>query len=131
MSADRTAQIVSSDVFRYINLRIDEKAAELKAVLDDLPALVTLIAGPRERPYTPELRTRTSYEKGKEAVGFIRTPCSVSDLDRISFAIERCRQLEREIRELTRDKLRLLDDYDFTHGDNSEQIAVFGPSEGA
>ncbi len=48
-------------------------------------------------------------------------------MERLRDMIDEAVQEQKSISELVRYKLRLLNDYDFTHGKNEEQLKVFGP----
>lgn len=116
--------LVKSQVFTAINRLIDRN---LNALLDYQNALEINM----ERLLTPKyhadsrISVRVSYEeRGREERPL---PYPMHELKRMAEIIQSAQAAEVMIGELQRYKLRLLNDYDFTHGDPTEQIAVFGP----
>lgn len=117
--------LVKSQVFTAINRLIDRN---MNALLDYQNALEINM----ERLLTPKyhadsrISVRVSYEeRGREERPL---PYPMHELKRLAEIIQSAQAAEAMISELQRHKLRLLNDYDFTHGDPTEQIAVFGPS---
>lgn len=114
-------EIINSQAFKAINLLIEQKANELRSYLK---------AG-RDRieyahtgaQYKTELRMFT-YEEGHGKNQEL--DCWLHDAQAGAEMILHAATLEKEIGDLLRFKLRLLNDYDFTHGDDAEQKAVFG-----
>jgi hypothetical protein len=118
--------LVQTEVFRALNLLIDHHAgnvlrwqAHIKAQMEH--------ALRADHTHRPGLATRVSYERPNTT----STDSSLlifekSILKAIAESIQEAMQSEAMVGELMRFKLRLLNDYDFSHGDASEQIAVFG-----
>ncbi len=116
--------ILSSEVFRTINLLIDRKFYSLMAsqssILDKMDRLLN-----QPNEYRPDIRTRTSAEDrrygGEQPLLFDNY-----ELKQLAEMIADSIKQEEAIRELQREKLKLLNDYDFTHSDPSFQFQVFG-----
>lgn len=119
--ADRIPEIVTSQVFKAINLLIDEKAQELamwqRWVIEDIERRV------REGG---QIDTRVSYEEGGREKGEVKLPFDSLRLSALQDTLASIHALEGEIEGLMKFKLQLLNDYDFTHGDPSIQRAIFG-----
>lgn len=112
----REKQIIASEAFRAINLLIDRKALELAHwmnVFYDRVAEAYAVTG--------HISTRV-HSEGKKRQSLPGELYRLHDMDD---TLKYIRNLEREIGELQRYKLRLLNDYDFTHGDPAEQREVF------
>ncbi len=122
------AEIVTSDAFRAINLLIDEKAKELLMWLDHCRVGVGRAF---DAPYKTALGIRVSYEGSDRLREERDLPCDLHALKLAVSSVETADKLMGEIGDLQRFKLRLLNDYDFTHGDASEQLAVFRPDGGS
>lgn len=115
-------EIINSQVFKLINHQIDEKAEYVRRVLPWLKEEMNRLFDSNEGRYKSYLRTRT-YEEGEMEVDL---PVSLPDLQRLAARIEEIIQTEKQISELQRWKLRLLNDYDFTKGDDTLQKKIFG-----
>lgn len=118
--------IIDSQVFKALNLLIDQKTEELKYALTEFKDRV-------DRAYTPSkyggtrVITRTSYERPRNSNGDIDLAVNISDLFKsCDYYKNTITFLQQEISDISDLKLRLLNDYDFTHGNNSEQHIVFG-----
>lgn len=119
--------IVKSQAFKAINQLIDAKAAELKLLggllkrrVDDAFSENAMVTG---------VRVRCSYEvtdNWDPSKTFLALGFDLNEMKRISEMPMEMIRLKQEIGELMSFKLRLLNDYDFTHGDPSEQIKMFG-----
>jgi len=118
-------EIVKSDVFKALNLVIDEEAQMVQSIIAALPGRIEQAF--QESKYPSTLDTRVSYESedGRTRSG-LTLAARLNDLEGIGKLIDQAIEGEKKVRELMRFKLRLLNDYDFTHGDASDQIAVFG-----
>lgn len=116
--------IIKSEAFRALNLLIDQQADTLRSyqmlILDQMKCL----GDPPRHGAEPMLCTRTHEENGRQGAPLL---FNMTDLGQIETTIADARRTEAMVASLVRFKLRLLNDYDFTHGDASEQIAVFGP----
>lgn len=124
-------KIINSEVFKAINLLIDQHYGELIRTQAVIKKRMEHLL--RERPHgmRVEISTRVSYERGS-----ITRPedhkellFSLPELRELGDFIRRVEREEEAIHSLMRYKLRLLNDYDFTHGDPSEQFSVFGRPE--
>jgi hypothetical protein len=113
--------ILASPVLKALNLLIDQKLASLKMWQASIKGRMERFTSPEYTPHAV-VRTRTHAEGGTEH----RLLFSQQDLKDFRDIIAWATADEETIRELQQFKLRLLNDYDFTHGDNSEQLAVFG-----
>lgn len=114
-------EIINSSAFKVLNHMIDEKADYIVNYLPFIKDEVNRLFDGGTK-YKGSLRTRT-YEEGSTEVDL---PASLHDLERIAEMIQNVIRSEKEIGDLQRQKLRLLNDYDFTHGDDSEQKKIFG-----
>ena len=126
MAEHEPKNIVASPVFTAINLLLDQYAGKLLIVTTTLQSRFRHMTAPGYPPdgIDPHVRTRVSYETKDERR--VRLPLDLTDVKQLRWHLDECERLDRAINELQRLKLRLLNDYDFTHGDTSEQIAVFG-----
>lgn len=118
-------KLVQSEVFRALNLLIDQKVERLKADMEYV--LTDAIPKTRKYKWQPSITTRVSYEEGEDRE--VPLPFEPMDVDQIISSCHAIKRLSEEIGSLQRFKLRLLNDYDFTHGENDEQIHVFGDPE--
>lgn len=116
--ADR---IVSSDAFKAINLLIDQRADELTMYLHSFRERVEQAFKPQFKEGIP---VRVSYEPGGRVSKELPADPSTL-LSALDGGLEQIRRLKDQINELQRFKLRLLNDYDFTHGNDADQRAVF------
>lgn len=116
---DRAQRIVDSDAFKALNVLIDQSAEELaQYLLGFQDRLTDCFKHPSEIP------VRVSYEnEGRVSKPLPADPAAL--LQTFEHMLERIRLLKDRVNDLQRFKLRLLNDYDFTHGDDSEQRAVF------
>lgn len=114
-------EIIKSSAFKVLNHMIDEKANYVVTYLPFIKDEVNRLFDP-ETKYKGYLRTRTHEEGATE----IDLPASLHDLKRVAEMIQDVIRSEKEIGDLQRQKLRLLNDYDFTHGDDTEQKKIFG-----
>lgn len=116
-----TEQIVSSESFRALNVLVEQAASELQQSLLGLQDRIGRCFAPA---MAVDLPLSTSQEPEKKHVRLAADPTMViSDLkmfmDRISMS-------HQQVKSLKRFKLELLNDYDFTHGDDTIQRSVFG-----
>lgn len=115
--------ILESEAFRALNQLIDQHLASLKQwehIIED--QMKRLLSAPVK--HTISIRT---YEEIKGYEKDATTRFQHRDLEQLSDCIASINRDREAIGELLRYKLRLLNDYDFTHGDNTEQLHVFGP----
>lgn len=122
ISAEERKQlkIASSDLFKLLNTIIDAKALDLVK----LCKTIKLVAEPPKE--TTRVNIRVSCETGdRKEPRDVDVDLFIPDLERTREAIDRAIALEREINGLQRVKLRLLNDYDFTKGDDSFQKSFF------
>lgn len=114
-------EIIQSSAFKVLNHMIDEKADYITRYLPWFKDEVNRLFEP-ETKYKGYLRTRTHEEGATE----IDLPVSLHDLKNLVERLNEVFKTADEIGDLQRQKLRLLNDYDFTHGDDSEQRKIFG-----
>jgi hypothetical protein len=115
-------EILESSAFKVLNHMIDEKAEQIVAYLPYIQEEVNRIYNDKSGNILTYLQTRT-YEEGDDTVNI---PVALHQLKRIGEIIDDLLKAEEEIRALQRQKLRLLNDYDFTKGDDTEQKKIFG-----
>jgi hypothetical protein len=115
------ADIVQSECFRAINLLIDELAGEMQWRIGRVKTLVGEAFGDTNANF---VRVRTSQEPGNSEHPLPAAPYHFKDIAELAGEITK---IENQISQMQRFKLRLLNDYDFTHGDDSLQRAVFAP----
>lgn len=123
--------IVESDVFRALNLMIDRYAVDVAAYEHRINLIVSRA---KEDLPPPRFATRVSYEsedgryrENKEHLFDRRC------LEDLLFAANAVRDALSKINEIQSFKLRLLNDYDFSKDDTTEQRHVFPtlPTSGA
>ena len=113
-------EIMNSQVFKFINHMIDDKASRLKYHCKELKNRIDY-----EPSYPSQVDTRLEEEvRGRAPVELTFEIPAIKQM--IEYHWANIVQLEREINELQREKLRLLNDYDFTKGDDSFQKEIFG-----
>jgi hypothetical protein len=119
-----TSRIVESEAFRAINLLLDQKSEQLAQSIVGLRGRIDQCYS--KTPGVPtDFQLRVSAEPEKKVIKLAADPVMlISDL---RVALEGLSQVYQEITSLKRFKLRLLNDYDFTHGDDTEQRQVFLP----
>lgn len=114
--SDENAQIVASEAFRALNVLIDQTALEAVAWAN---MAITAASDPAE--YPDYVSTRTHEEGG----GKVDLPVTEATLKRIRSLTDEALNAINSVREIQAFKLRLLNDYDFTKGDNTVQRSVF------
>jgi hypothetical protein len=114
-------EIIDSSAFKVLNHMIDTKVSFIESSLPYIKR-ETDYAFEGDYKYKSYLTTRV-HDEGGDSVDL---PVDLSKLKRIAEIIQDVIRTEEEINELQRQKLRLLNDYDFTHGDDSEQKKIFG-----
>lgn len=114
-------EIMDSSAFKVLNHMIDEKASRIINYLPWFKDEVNRLFS-EDTEYKGYITTRT-YEEGNTKINM---PARLHDLRSLVTSLNRVIDHEEEIAELQRQKLRLLNDYDFTHGDDSEQKKIFG-----
>ncbi len=112
-------EIVASEAFKVINYQIDQLVAEIQVQSNYIQQRLD-----HKPTFPPSITTRVSYEDG----GRNEIPLTYDnhDLESVARSIERVLSAETQIRDLMSLKLRLLNDWDFTHGDTATQTAIFG-----
>ena len=121
-------RVLNSSALKVINLMIDNDLKYVQYIMSSLPGLLEQRKD-RSFAFTPKVRTRVSYEvkNTDPAQGEVEIPYEARDLKQLQEAIGEALGRIARIDEMQRLKLRLFNDYDFTHGDPEDQIAVFGP----
>jgi len=117
-----TSGIVESEAFRAINVLLDRKGDELAQTIIGLRGRLDGCFNP-QLEVMKELPLRTSEEPVKRTLKLAADPHVL--VETMQVALQEISQLSREIHSLKRFKLQLLNDYDFTHGDDTIQRAVF------
>lgn len=116
--------VAKSPVFKAINLMIDQKAAELKGYMLGLQDRVERAF--RKHEYPPTVRTRIHCENPRNNGDYMDMPAHVHEIKELQYYLDTIQRLEKEVNDLQRFKCRLTGDWDFTKGDLSDMIAVFG-----
>lgn len=116
----KTEDILKSESFLLLNSLIDEKAEQLNALALGFQAYCYGVS--EEKKMVP-VRTRVFEECSGQQPSEI--PFVSRYFDALEQQMTQIRQLEEEIRKLQVAKLRLLNDYDYTHGDDTFQKRVF------
>lgn len=111
--------IINGEAFRAINFLIDQKAQELAGWMRSIKSRVS-------NPHQGYVRVRTYQEVRNREKQEFNLPMHPAELRDIGTAINEVARLDREINDLQLFKLRLLNDYDFTHGDDTIQREVLG-----
>jgi len=123
-----TAEILGSESFRLLNTLIDEAVGEVQGYDRMIQDTCRRIAGlnPENPSHTQELRARTYEEQqaGAENPSTLDLGIQIKNLAEMQNLRE---NLVKRIGELQVAKLRLLNDYDFTRGDDSFQRAILAP----
>jgi hypothetical protein len=114
-------EIIDSSAFKVLNHMIDDKVASIQGKLSYIKNEVDFVFEGNYQ-YKSYVKTRV-HEEGGDSIDL---PVDLDKLNRIAQIIQDVIRTEQEINELQRQKLRLLNDYDFTHGDDSEQKKIFG-----
>lgn len=125
MTSHNTKTIIESEAFRAINLLIAQQVERLRSLQMVIIDQAKCLGVTREQGIKPRISTHAYEEDAGRGTPLL---FNMVDLGEIEFNITEARKTESMIASLVRFKLRLLNDCDFTHGDNSEQIAVFGPA---
>jgi hypothetical protein len=114
--------IVNSQAFAVINMQIDEKVDQLRNACSEIAFRVN--QEPKFGPIRINVRTVDEGEKQIEIL------FNISWIDSIIEYADQIKRLPIEIKDLQALKLRLLNDYDFTKGDSSDQEKIFARAEG-
>lgn len=121
-------EIINSQAFKVLNHMIDQKVDYLIKMLpwikDEVNRLYDPNGGYKVKGYV-SFRTYEEGQANKEETQ-VDLLVSLHELARISEYIQEVIKIEKEVGDLQRQKLRLLNDYDFTHGDDTEQKKIFG-----
>jgi hypothetical protein len=118
--------MLASEVFRLLNVLIDGKARELVGTDVSIRYRCDQIlktetgSGFREN-------LRVSYERDKGDNVQLQLADIDHPLDSLVYLAGERKRLSKEINELQQIKLQLLNDWDFTRGDNRFQFQVFRP----
>ncbi len=117
--------IINSQAFKAINVLVDQKAEDLKGYMVSLQDKVDRMF--RKHEYQPYVTTRIHAENPshREDRDFA-LPAHVHEVKELQFYLDTILRLDNEISDLFRFKCRLTGDWDFTKGDMTEMIAVFG-----
>ena len=115
------AEIVNSPVFKALNLLIDEAVEEI------IWRSASLQRALEPSAYGMTIDTRVSYEEGGRDAGRRALPVDVQSVSDGIQNAQAVAELRERVRNLNTFKLRLLNDYDFTHGRLDTHKAVFGP----
>lgn len=123
-----TTEVLESESFRLLNTLIDEAATEVRVYDAMIQDACRRIAGlDIENPdHTRELRTRT-YEECQAGATNPRTLDLGTQMKNLVEMRELRETHVERIASLQRAKLRILNDYDFTRGDDSFQRAILAP----
>lgn len=117
--------VIKSEAFRAINLLIDQKADELKGYMNSLQDKVERMF--RKHEYQPYVTTRIHAENpSRREDRDVSLPAHVHEVKELQIYLDTILRLDKEISELFRFKCRLTGDWDFTKGDMSDMIHVFG-----
>lgn len=119
-------EMLASQVFRLLNVLIDGKARELVGTDVSIRYRCNQILQTESTSGYRE-NLRVSYERDKGDDAQVQLADIDSPLKSLVYLSGERERLTREINELQQIKLRLLNDYDFTHGDNRLQLQVFRP----
>ena len=114
-------EIAQSSAFKAINVLIDEHVAEMRTLMNYVKEQTALAF---QQQYTPTIDTRTYAEDGANR-GAAALPAAPKMLEQIQGTLADIASLRAKVSELQRFKLRLLNEYDFTHGDDTTQKKVF------
>jgi hypothetical protein len=124
-AAHDNKMILQSESFRALNVFIDNQAKHLVWLHEVLKHRMERILQPSKYGAEPTISTRSAQED--ENNDEIPLLFESRDFDNIINHMKEIKETESLIGQLVLYKIRLLNDWDFTKGDNSEQIAVFGP----
>lgn len=116
--------VVKSQAFRAINLQIDQMAIELRAMMEGLQSKMSTLF--REHKYPPSVRTRIHCEAPRTNGEYVPLPAQVEEIKDLQYYIDEIQRLNKSIGDLQRLKCRLTGDWDFTNGNLSDMIHVFG-----
>lgn len=114
-------EIIDSSAFKVLNHMIDTKVSFIQSSLPYIKQEMDFVFN-GSYTYKSFLSTRTD----EEGDGIVDLPVDLDKLNRVAQLIQGVIRTEQEINELQRQKLRLLNDFDFTRGDDSEQKKIFG-----
>jgi hypothetical protein len=115
-------EIINSQAFKLLNHMIDQKVGYVTKMLPWVKNEMERLYAPENGGYNGYVTSRT-YQEGDIKVDL---PVNLHYLDKLADYIKEIVQTDRQINDLNRQKLRLLNDYDFTHGDDTEQKKIFG-----
>lgn len=118
-----TDDIINGQAFKAINYLIDQKALDLKLSMLSLQDRVDIAFKPKQYPGRVKIRIHEETEKGDE---YFDLPARLDEIDDLQSIINRIRQLSTEINSLQQYKCRLTGDWDYTKGNNTDAVAVFG-----
>ena len=114
-------EIIDSTAFKILNHMIDEKAQFIEGFLPFFKDEVNRLFDTAPQRFIPRLGTRT-FEEGDASVTL---PVGLPELKQLVDGLGAVFRAEDQLRELQRQKLRLLNDYDFT-ATADEQKKIFG-----
>jgi len=116
-------EILNSQAFKVLNLQIDREVEEVIMWMRHLEGRVDR-AFSGESAYPPSIDTRIHAEDRNR--GAKPLPAAIHDLKELDYALQRILNGQERVRELQSLKLKLMNDHDFTKGDDSLQQLVFG-----
>jgi hypothetical protein len=108
--------IVNSGAFRAINVLLDQKAVELAQSMHG-------VRGRLDNIFSPVNFALSVNPEPSKSMTLPADPLAL--MSDIKLMLERLTSIHHELIDLKRFKLRLLNDPDFTHGDDTEQKMVF------
>jgi cellulose biosynthesis protein BcsQ len=118
------SEILKSQAFKVINKMIDDKAKQIDGYISLLKDIVTMPPGVG---FEFRVNVRTSEETGKGVYGEEKKfPIRSDFIERVKWFLEEIDKEKSMISDLQSFKLKLLNDWDFTKGDDRLQKEIFG-----
>lgn len=113
--------ILSSDVFKYINWKIDTKVSKI----EEITKVILNYSFHESNAYN--IPTRIHEEKGLDNY-MPPAPIKITpdSHEYLSYLFTELTRLKAEIAELQVDKCVLINDFDYTYGDDKVQKKIFG-----
>lgn len=119
--------IINSREFKLINILIDQKVERLKAIEISLRAAMEQAL---KSTHNSEVPIRTFEEAGHGHNRYFQLRFNMPAIkNSVCVFLEEAEEQTDAIHSLMRVKLNLLNDYDFTRGDDSFQKQVFGATD--
>lgn len=121
-----TEQILGSSAWRLLTRLIDQKARYLQDIINRFPEMVKTQYAPENHRYKATVDTKVWEEQDDNIAGDGELPIDISagEFERFRYYLDEAQKLDKEISVLRRLKLELLNDWDFTKGDDSLQRYV-------